>query len=72
MSNNVEKMSKNVEEIWQKLFQHLENNLTLIRATVDDLIHTYIHIHIHIYIYVYIYTYVMITPLLLVTVYDSM
>ena len=32
-------MSKNVTETWQKLFQNLESNLTLIRATVDALIH---------------------------------
>ena len=37
MSNDVEKMSKNVTETWTKLFQNLENNLTLIRATVDVL-----------------------------------
>ena len=38
MSNDVEKMSKHVTETWTKTIQNLENNLTLIRATVDVLI----------------------------------
>ena len=43
MPKNVEKISKNITETWQKLFQNLESNLTLIRATVDDLMYICIY-----------------------------